>query len=60
VRLGGRNVYGSSVENRAYLGDGPPPGLDDIARAVRLARGVNAASAVLSAGLAALVARRRA
>ena len=36
LRLGGTNRYGDLVEHRAELGDGPPPGPADIARAVRL------------------------
>jgi adenosylcobinamide-phosphate synthase len=55
VRLGGRNVYGSRVESRPYLGDGAPPSPGDIARAVRLARAVGLAAAAGSA----LVAGRR-
>ena len=37
VRLGGRNVYGDRVEDRARLGDGRAPGVRDISRAVLLA-----------------------
>src|SRR4051812_1721028 len=40
VRLGGRNVYGSRVEERPVLGSGPIPGAGDVGRAVRLSRGV--------------------
>ena len=38
--LGGLNHYGSTVENRGTLGDGPPPEVPDIARAVRLSAAV--------------------
>jgi adenosylcobinamide-phosphate synthase len=56
VRLGGRNVYGSRVEDRPELGDGPRPGTADIARAVRLSRAVWLSAAALAA--AARLARR--
>jgi len=49
VRLGGRNVYGSRVEDRPELGDGPRPGTADIARAVRLSRAVWLSAAALAA-----------
>jgi adenosylcobinamide-phosphate synthase len=49
VRLGGLNHYGGRVEQRGPLGDGPPPGPDDVERAVRLSRLVGAATAVLAA-----------
>lgn len=37
VRLGGRNVYGERIEDRAALGDGRSPEAADIRRATRLA-----------------------
>lgn len=40
VRLGGRNVYGTRVEHRPFLGDGLPPEVADIARAARLSGAV--------------------
>lgn len=49
-RLGGRNMYGSRVDERPELGDGGPPDVGDIRRAVRLARTVDAAAAALAAG----------
>jgi adenosylcobinamide-phosphate synthase len=49
LRLGGRNVYGERVEERPTLGDGRPPVLDDIPRAVRLSRTVWTAAAALAA-----------
>jgi adenosylcobinamide-phosphate synthase len=49
VRLGGRNVYGSRVEDRPVLGSGRAPGAGDIGRAVRLSRAVWTAAAVLAA-----------
>ncbi|WP_245160757.1 cobalamin biosynthesis protein [Blastococcus sp. CT_GayMR16] len=49
LRLGGRNVYGSRVEDRPTLGRGRPPVADDIPRAVRLSRAVWIAAAVLAA-----------
>lgn len=48
VRLGGRNVYGTRVEDRPELGDGPRPTTPDIARAVRLSRAVWVAAAALA------------
>ncbi|MCZ2858331.1 cobalamin biosynthesis protein [Blastococcus sp. VKM Ac-2987] len=54
LRLGGRNVYGSRVEDRPALGDGRPPGTGDIPRAVALSRAVWTAAAI-----AAVLGRRR-
>ena len=48
LRLGGRNVYGTRVEDRPVLGDGRPPDAADIDRAVRLSRAVWTAAAVLA------------
>ncbi|SEK43577.1 adenosylcobinamide-phosphate synthase [Blastococcus sp. DSM 46786] len=51
LRLGGRNVYGSRVEERPALGDGRPPATADVPRAVALSRAVwtaAAAAAVLA------------
>lgn len=50
VRLGGRNVYGSRVEERPALGVGMRPAAADIARAVRLSRAVWLAAAALAVG----------
>lgn len=53
VRLGGRNDYGSHVEDRPVLGHrGRPPEVADIARAARLSRAVTAAAAVACAAIA--------
>jgi len=53
LRLGGRNDYGSQVEDRPVLGgDGRAPGTADIARAARLSRAVTAAATVACAGIA--------
>ena len=49
LRLGGRNVYGSRVDERPVLGDGRPPVRADVARAVRLSRAVWVAAAALAA-----------
>jgi adenosylcobinamide-phosphate synthase len=49
LRLGGRNVYGTRVEDRPLLGDGRPPAAEDIARAVRLSAAVRTAAAALAA-----------
>jgi adenosylcobinamide-phosphate synthase len=59
LRLGGRNVYGSRVEDRPPLGDGRPPRPDDIARAVRLSTAVWATAAVLAAAVRAVGVRSR-
>jgi adenosylcobinamide-phosphate synthase len=54
VRLGGRNDYGSHVEDRPVLGGkGRAPGVGDIARARRLSRAVTVAAAAACAALAA-------
>jgi adenosylcobinamide-phosphate synthase len=45
VTLGGTNVYGSRVEHRPTMGDGPRPGVADIRRAVRLTRAVSMGAA---------------
>ncbi len=45
VRLGGLNVYDGRPERRATLGFGPPPGVADIKRSIRLSRDVTAAAA---------------
>jgi adenosylcobinamide-phosphate synthase len=58
IRLGGRNRYGDRFEDRATLGHGRPPDVDDIARAVKLSDDVArvlvavlvAASTALSVG----------
>jgi len=48
LRLGGRNVYGSRTEVRPALGDGRPPDVGDIRRAVRLSRAVWTAAAIMA------------
>ncbi|MGH8994788.1 MAG: adenosylcobinamide-phosphate synthase CbiB [Acidimicrobiales bacterium] len=45
-RLGGTNDYSGRIEHRPPLGEGPPPGAADIARARRLARHVDLALVV--------------
>jgi adenosylcobinamide-phosphate synthase len=49
LRLGGRNVYGTRVEERPALGDGQPPVRGDIRRAVRLSRAVWTTAAAVAA-----------
>lgn len=51
LRLGGTNQYGDRIEDRAELGDGKPPTVADIDRAVTLLRDV---TLVLAAALGAL------
>jgi adenosylcobinamide-phosphate synthase len=58
VRLGGINNYQGRIERRGTLGDGPPPGAADIARAVRLSRLVSAAAVVLATVMACILPRR--
>ncbi len=50
LRLGGRNVYGSRVEDRPTLGSGRPPAPGDVRRAVRLSTAVWTTAAALAAG----------
>jgi adenosylcobinamide-phosphate synthase len=57
LRLGGRNVYGSRVEDRPTLGSGRAPVASDIHRAERLSRAVWVTAAVLAASVR-LVRRR--
>lgn len=47
VRLGGVNRYGDVVEDRGTLGDGRPPTGADVARAIALARRVQASTLVM-------------
>jgi len=55
VRLGGRNDYGSHVEDRPLLGGrGRAPRVDDIARATRLSRAITLAAALTCAAIAAV------
>ena len=53
--LGGRLAYAGRVEDRPLLGNGPPPGVADIARAARLSAAVSAAAGVLAVGVRAAV-----
>lgn len=59
LRLGGANTYHGEVETRPTLGEGRPPGPEDIARAVGLGRAVTVGAALLAAGLAVAVGGRR-
>ena len=51
VRLGGRTEYRHGVDLRPPLGDGPPPRVPDLRRAVRLSEAVQVAAVVVAAGL---------
>ncbi|WP_082043984.1 cobalamin biosynthesis protein [Mobilicoccus massiliensis] len=53
VRLGGENTYSGEVEDRGTLGDGPPAGVADLPRAVRLSRAVSHASLLVAVLVAA-------
>ena len=46
VRLGGPTQYAHQLEIRPTLGEGPPPRIDDLRRAVRLSRAVQFVSVV--------------
>ncbi len=59
VRLGGPTQYAHELEIRPTLGDGRPPEVDDLARAVRLSRAVQMVAAVASVLLAAVSAAGR-
>jgi adenosylcobinamide-phosphate synthase len=60
IRLGGRNVYGSRVEERPQLGSGRAPTTADIRRAVRISRAVSLAAALLAVAARLVAPGRRA
>jgi adenosylcobinamide-phosphate synthase len=53
VRLGGPTQYAHQLEIRPTLGDGRPPQVSDLARAVRLSRVVQVATAIVALVLSA-------
>jgi adenosylcobinamide-phosphate synthase len=53
VRLGGPTQYAHQLEIRPTLGDGRPPQVSDLARAVRLSRAVQVATAIAALVLSA-------
>jgi adenosylcobinamide-phosphate synthase len=53
VRVGGPTQYAHQLEIRPTLGDGPPPRVADLARAVRLSRTVQLVAAALAVSLSA-------
>ncbi|GAC1529217.1 MAG: cobalamin biosynthesis protein [Acidimicrobiales bacterium] len=59
IRLGGTNTYAGQTQVRPTLGSGPPPDIDDIARASELSRDVGRAlaAALLALSLSGLAAR---
>jgi adenosylcobinamide-phosphate synthase len=57
--LGGRLSYAGRVEERPLLGDGPAPGVHDIARAARLSGAVTAGAAALAVGTRLVLDRAR-
>lgn len=60
IRLGGPTQYPHELQMRPTLGDGPAPAIDDLRRAVRLSRVVQAAAAGLAVLAASgLIQRRR-
>jgi adenosylcobinamide-phosphate synthase len=58
VRLGGPTQYRYELQIRPALGDGPPPTVADVNRAVRLSRAVQAGALVVAC-LSARCQRRR-
>nr|WP_090341472.1 cobalamin biosynthesis protein [Mycolicibacterium malmesburyense]CRL71397.1 cobalamin biosynthesis protein CobD [Mycolicibacterium malmesburyense] len=54
VRLGGPTQYAHELEIRPTLGDGPPPRVADLRRAVRLSRAIQVAAAGAALGLSAV------
>jgi adenosylcobinamide-phosphate synthase len=48
--LGGRLSYAGRVEDRPLLGDGPAPGVSDIARAARLSGAVSVVAGLVAVG----------
>jgi adenosylcobinamide-phosphate synthase len=58
VRLGGANRYGDVVEDRGPLGAGPPPGPQDVSRALRLCRAAAAVSLAACCAVALLAVPR--
>ncbi|MBU3707391.1 MAG: cobalamin biosynthesis protein [Mycobacterium sp.] len=59
VRLGGPTQYGYQLEIRPTLGEGPPPGPDDLRRAVQLSRLVQLGALALAVALCGGTAQRR-
>lgn len=51
IRLGGRNTYAGTVDDRGTLGDGPSPIPADLRRAVVLSRAVGVSALVASVAL---------
>ncbi|MDX1873571.1 cobalamin biosynthesis protein [Mycolicibacterium sp. 120266] len=58
VQLGGATQYAHRLEMRPTLGDGPPPRVHDLRRAVRLSRGVQALATAVAVSVAARTGRR--
>lgn len=59
ITLGGRNVYGARVEERAVMGTGPAARAGDIARSVRLSDAVDRAALGVAVSVAVLATGRR-
>ncbi|MBB2992476.1 adenosylcobinamide-phosphate synthase [Mycolicibacterium iranicum] len=58
VRLGGPTQYAHELEIRPTLGDGRDPGVEDLARAVRLSRVVQVLAAIAAVSVASRTGRR--
>jgi adenosylcobinamide-phosphate synthase len=52
LRLGGENTYAGHTESRPELGDGRPPRVEDVRRAVRLGRAAALSGAALAVAIA--------
>ncbi|GAB3297672.1 cobalamin biosynthesis protein [Parasphingorhabdus pacifica] len=59
IRLGGRTIYGHTVEQRPVLGGGRTADAGDVTRSIELSRVIGAVTGVLSAGAALLLGARR-
>ncbi len=59
IQLGGRTQYRYGTELRPTLGEGPPPEVPDLRRAVRLSEAVQLAAALTTAAFALLGNRRK-
>ncbi len=58
LRLGGPTQYRYELQIRPTLGDGAPPTVDDLRRAVRLSRVVQAGAALVAIGIGGAIERR--
>lgn len=59
VTIGGSNIYHGASQDRGTLGDGPPAGVADLARSVRLSQAVGFGAMLVAVGVAVLGRGRR-